>query len=158
MPALEELITKVGRLKTEVNRKILDAVEKSVLQTTEDNFNVGGYTNDYGFEPWAPRHGVDRRTGDFGIVEDLLDYPIGDRSGRMKKITTRKTSRSLKASSNTPYAEAFQKGRAYFGKEHWTPKAALVSDRFVARPFLGFGKKNEDEVNEDIQKLIEQSL
>lgn len=166
MATITELITEIRTLRKELNKKVLQAAQDSIVASTEENFKRGGYTNDGGFDKWDNTHGYDKQKKKYGDVQYLLGANKHYRTGRLKKLSSKISGDTLIIGSKAKYAEAFQEGGTYYdGKEYnrGGVRLATGAPRFPyqtqeARPFLGWGKQNEQDMQQAIDKIFSEAF
>lgn len=161
----------MATLRSRLPTEVLKAAEESIRQSAKDNFDREGFTNDGTFEPWADRYGIDktakggllrggtnRYSRKFGNVEHLMSYKKGSRSGRMKQLYSERSGSRLRIGSRAEYAEAFQEGGEAQGGIYSDANVVFRNKTMVARPFLDYGANNEQDVEREVEKLIQDTL
>jgi phage gpG-like protein len=135
--------------------------ERSIRLSTDVNFRVGGYSNDGTIKPWSDRYGWDNKLQRQVNLEGRIPWEKGNRTGRLKRLTSKIQQGKLTIGSNAPYAEAYQKGGPRVDEKIYkSPDKSftLKNVNYEARPFLGYGEVNERDVEKRVDEVIKAYL
>lgn len=154
MADIGDMIRMLERVKKARNSSVPPKIATLMLQETRENFRKEGYTQDGGIKKWPQRS-----------HEYMLNYPILDYTGRLKRSLTRDFSpKFARIGANAYYAQVQQEGgRAHNG--FWSRRPPYSTEPFsgrigkiIPRPFLGVGRKTYEGVRkiftEEVRKAI----